>query len=417
MGLVTLFSIAAIVIFIGFLGEWIFDKTNIPDVIWLMILGIFLGQFVNISGNEVFQQISPIFTTFALIFILFEGALNIDLRKLISGIIGGSSLSFLNFLLSLMIVPLVMLLLGWGFGEGLLLGAIIGGASSAVIIPLTKRLNIHSSTALVLTFESAISDVLCIVGALTIVNMLTLNSLNLGTIVQEIVISFGLATFVGIVGGLTWFKVQKVMDRFSKSYMTTIAALMLLYGFVEFLGSNGAIACLSFGIIVGNSKKIFSFLENQKEHGMTPSAKFFYSEISFFVKTFFFVYIGLIIDLSNIGLIILGLLLTILLFLTRPWAVSISNRKKRIDDKDRVFMEILTPKGLAAAVLAQLPMQYVTDYPDKFSHASQFSTIVLAVIFFSILISTLGVFLTEKGKFKGVKKMLDLRRFKRKDRD
>jgi NhaP-type Na+/H+ or K+/H+ antiporter len=295
-------------------------------------------------------------------------------------------------------------MVGWPIIEGMLLGAIIGGASSAVIIPIAKNINVKPNTALALTFESAISDVLCIVGALTILNIIVLQQFSIGGVVQRIIYSFGLAIFVGIVAGLAWIKLDKRMENFSKSYMTTIAALLILYSFVQFLGSNGAIACLSFGIIFGNSKKIFSFLENTKEYTITPSAKFFYSQISFFVKVFFFVYLGLIINLENLSLILIGFLLTILLFLTRPLAVKLANRKTKLEDKDRIFMEILTPKGLAAAVLAQLPAQY------GIAHGEQFSTIALSVIFFSILLSTIFVFLTEKGKFSGFANMLDLRK-------
>ncbi|MBT3463464.1 hypothetical protein HN451_00630, partial [archaeon] len=353
--------------------------------------------------------IAPIFTTFALIYILFEGAINIDIKKLVKGVIGGSSLSVLSFLISIIIVPLIMSFFGWGILEGMLLGAIIGGASSAVIIPIAKNIDVKPQTALVLTFESAISDVLCIVGAITILNIINLNMFSLGNVVKEIVYSFVIAIFIGVISGLIWSKIQSYMQKISKSYMTTIGALLLLYSFVEYLDSNGAIACLSFGIIVGNTKKIFSFIEKGNEFNMaTPSAKFFFSEISFFVKVFFFVYLGLLINFENISLMLIGFLLTILLFLFRPLAVKISNRhNSSLEHKDRIFMEILTPKGLAAAVLAQLPAQY------GITNGEQFSTIVLSVIFFSILISTIAVFMTEKGKFNGVSQMLDLRKLRR----
>jgi len=403
----TFFTVTGILIFIGFIGEWIFEKTNIPDVIWLMFLGIGVGQFIKITDNAAVTELAPIFTTFALIFILFEGAINIDIRKMMKGVASGGSLSILNFFLSMIIVALVMMVVGWSFIEGLLMGAIIGGVSSAVIIPMTKKLKMKPNTALILTFESAISDVLCIVGTLTILNIMILQSFSVGAVVQKIMYSFGIAIFVGVVGGLAWIKLNKMMEQVSKSYMTTIAAILLLYSFVEFLESNGAIAALSFGIIVGNSKRIFSFIDSTKDYKMTTSEKFFFAEISFFVKTFFFFYLGMIINLTDLPLILLGFLLTLILFLIRPLAVSIASRKYKLRDKDRIFMEILTPKGLAAAVLAQLPAQAGVAFGD------QFSTIVLAVIMFSILISTIGVFLTERGKFSGIRKLLDLRKLKR----
>ncbi len=409
MEITALFAIGGVILFIGFLGELIFQKTNIPDVIWLMIIGAVLGYFFDFANTPAFTQVSPIFTTFALIYILFEGAINIDIKKLVKGVIGGSSLSVLSFIISIVVVPVIMAMFGWGILEGVLLGAIIGGASSAVIIPIAKNIDVKPHTALVLTFESAISDVLCIVGAVTILNIIELNMFDVKHVLGEILFKFVVAIFIGVIAGLIWAKFQSFMQKISKSYMTTIAALMLLYSFVEFMDSSGAIACLSFGIIVGNSKRIFSFIEKKSEFNMTtPSARFFFSEISFFVKVFFFVYLGMLINFENIGLMVIGFLLTILLFLVRPIAVKISNRHSKLDNKDRIFMEILTPKGLAAAVLAQLPMQYGV------AHGEQFSTIVLSVIFFSILISTIAVFMTEKGRFKGVSHMLDLRKIIRK---
>ena len=409
MELIVMFAIAGIILFVGFLGELIFQKTNIPDVLWLMIIGALLGYFFNIANDPAFNAMAPIFTTFALIYILFEGAINIDISKLVKGVVGGTSLSVLSFIISLIVVPIIMTFFGWGVLEGLLLGAIIGGASSAVIIPIAKNIDVKPNTALVLTFESAISDVLCIVGAVTILNIIELNTFDFKVVLTEIIFKFVVAIFIGVIVGILWAKAMSFMQKISKSYMTTIAALLLLYSFVQYLGSSGAIACLAFGIVLGNSKKIFSVIEKGNEFNMTtPSAKFFFSQISFFVKVFFFVYLGLLINFKNIGLMVIGFLLTILLFLFRPIAVKISNRDSNLEHKDRIFMEILTPKGLAAAVLAQLPAQY------GIPNGAEFSTIVLSVIFFSILISTIAVFMTEKGKFNGVSHMLDLRRILRK---
>jgi potassium/hydrogen antiporter len=403
MSVVSIFAVSAFIIFLGFVGEYIFSKTNIPDVIWLMLFGILMGNFFDFETSAFFL-VAPIFTTFALIFILFDGAINIDIKQLVKGISGGTSLSFLSFLTSLIVVPIIMYFFGWTILEGVLLGAIIGGASSAVIIPITKNIDVKPSTALVLTLESAISDVLCIVGALTILQIFEVGTVDPTSIVKKIVYSFGLAIFLGVVSGFAWIRIQNFLEKFSKSYMTTIAALLSVYSFTEFLDSNGAIACLSFGIILGNSKRISSFKKNQdnQDYNLTPSAKFFFSEVSFFVKVFFFVYLGLIISLTNSLLIIVGFVLTIVLFVARPLAVLFTNRKtKNLDDRDKVFMEVLSPKGLAAAVLAQLPLQYVANGAN-IPHVQQFSTIVLSVIMFSILISTIGVYFTGKNQFHGV---------------
>jgi potassium/hydrogen antiporter len=402
MDLITLFSITGIVIFIGFIGEYIFERTNIPDVLWLMIVGFVIGHFVDVKQSAAFQEFSPIFITFALIFILFEGVLNVDLKKIFTGVVEGGSLSFVSFVLTMFFTSVAMMAAGWGFWEGLLLGAMLGDASQAVIVPLIKKIHIKEETSIALTFESAISDVFVLVGTLAIINIILLKSFSVTAVFQKITYSFLSAIAIGIIAGIIWVKLLPFMDKLSKSYLTSIAALLLLYSFVEYFGANGALACLTFGIILGNSKKIFHMLKKDTQYNMENSAKFFYSQISFFLKTFFFVYLGIIIDVKEYGLMIIGILLAILLFLVRPISVSISHRGTKLEDKERSFLEVLTPKGLSAAVAAQLPLQY------GIARGEQFPTIVLFAIITSVLISIIGVFLTEKGYFKGIGKVLNL---------
>jgi potassium/hydrogen antiporter len=395
MEVITAFSVAGIVILLGFIGEFIFDKTNIPDVLWLMIFGIFIGNFFNIYTNPTFREIAPIFTTFALIFILFEGVLNVNLKELVKGMVEGTSISVLNFIVSCVAVSLIMMLFGWGIWEGLLLGAILADAAQAVIVPLLKRIKISDEASIILTFESAISDVLCIVGALTVVNIILMNSFSLTMVVQKVTYSFLFALIVGVAAALIWMKVLPVMNRFSKSYMTTIAVLLLLFSAVEKLEANGALACLSFGLVFGNSKKIFKALKQKTDYDMEESAKFFYSQITFFLKTFFFVYLGIMIKLQDTRLILIGSLLAIILFFMRPIPVFLSQRKSSMSQKDKAFLEVLNPKGLSAAVLATLPMQF------GINHGSDFSTIVMSAIVMSVILSLVGVYLTETDRYRG----------------
>jgi potassium/hydrogen antiporter len=400
MEIITLFTIAGIIILIGFLAEYIFQKTRIPDVLWLMIIGLILGYFFNIAENDIFLAIAPVFTTFALVFILFEGVLSIDLKELFSGVAKGSNLSFISFILTMIFTGIVMMAAGWGFLEGMLLGAMLGDSAQTVIIPLLRKIRIKHQTAISLTFESAISDVLCIIGSITILNIILIQSFSVSMIVQSVTYSLLMAIIAGLVFGILWVKMHPAMDRLSKSYITTIAALLMLYSLVEYLEASGALACLVFGIIVGNSRKIFRFLKKDAEYNMDSSAKFFYSEVTFFLKTFFFVYLGLMINLGELHLILIGAFLAVALFFLRALAVKISFRKVHLELKDRTALEILNPKGLAAAILAQLPAQY------GLPHGQEFSTVVLSVIVFSILITILTVFLAERGMYSGAGDLL-----------
>lgn len=395
MELISLFTISGAVILLGFLSEYIFDKTEIPDAVWLILIGLLLGHLFPISNNEMFRELGLIFTTFALIFILFEGVLNINFNEFFKSLGGGTVISLTHFIFTMLITGLSMMILGWGLLEGLLLGAILADSAQAVIIPIIKKIKMKDETALILTFESAISDVFCIVGALTILNIFVLNAVSFTGIVQKIGFSFVFGIIFGAVAALIWINMLPLLNKISKSYMTTIAVLLLVYSGVEYLGASGALACLSFGIVMGNSRQIFSAFKKESEYDMETSAKFFYSQISFFLKTFFFVYVGVMIDLKQLDLVIIGGLLALLIFLIRPLSVMIGFSRKPEDIKDRTYLEVLNPKGLSAVVLAQLPAQFGVP------HGEEFSMIVMSVVVFSIFITLIGVFLTEKGFFRG----------------
>jgi potassium/hydrogen antiporter len=394
MDVITIFFFGAMVIFIGFIAEMIFDKTGIPDIFWLMLLGVAIGYYTDVSKNPALTTLGPVFTTFALIFILFEGVLSINLHNVLSGVSKGIGLTAINFLLSIVACSAVMWFLGWNILYGLLLGAILSDASQAVIVPLLKKINVTDKASLLLTFECVISDIFVIVGSLAIINIIVLNSFSALEVMKTIIYSFVFALIIGILSGFLWTRLLPHMDKYSKSYLTTIAALLLLYGVTEYLKANGPLACLAFGIVVGNSKKIAHMLKKETGYNMSNSAKFFYYEISFFLKTFFFVYIGLVINIRETRLIAIGFLVTIVLFIMRSLAVYLTT--KEFPAKEKAFFEVLNPKGLAAAVVAQLPLAYGIE------HGAEFPTIVMSAIVASTLISIAGVFLVEKTSYEGI---------------
>jgi len=419
MDTISIFAVIAGIIFIGYIAELIFLKTKIPDVLLLICLGIGIGTGLNWATAESFGSASSLFTTFALIFILFQGALSIDFNTLLRTLSETIYLTLISFILTVTIVTSISIFLGFTFPISLLIGFILGGTSSAVVIPLVQNIEISNKYGLVLTLESAISDVLCIIGTITIIEIIKTGEIVASGVFRSVLSSFSLALVVGSIVGIIWIFVLYYNEILLKSYMLTIAVVIGLYAFVEspFVKASGAIAALAFGLVLGNSKFILASknkkIEEKKERNekkgiendekiitnvLSTGAKNFYSEISFFVKTFFFVYLGILIDFSNPGVLIYGALLSFGIFLIRPLAVKIAIKgSNSIEIKEKVFLETIIPKGLAAAVLAGIAVQSGILGADT----SQFINMILSVVLISIALTSVLVFATEKGWFKG----------------
>ena len=161
----TELALVGIIIFIGFIGDIIFKKTDIPSVIWLMMLGLLLGPIgLGYLDQGPFMQISQFFAAIAVIIILFDGGIDMDLFKIMKEAPKGIILTLTAFVGTLIVAVMTMSLVGLFMPgitllHGILLGAIIGGTSSAVVIPMVSKLKgIRESTKMVLSIESAITE-------------------------------------------------------------------------------------------------------------------------------------------------------------------------------------------------------------------------------------------------------------------
>jgi len=379
------------VILLGFISEALFTKTHIPDALLLFLMGIAIGPVLGYITPDYFSNIEPLFVTLTLILILFEAGLNIHFWDLLKGAVGGSLLSVLFFLSSILVTASGMVFLGYPLLISFLAGAILGGTSSVVVIPMVRLLRLGSESSLILTLESTLTDVLCIVVSMTIIEAITIHSVDLTGVAFTLLSTFLVAIFIGIVAGAFWFIVKSRVPQVDNVYMTTVAFIILVYAFAEAFRSNGAIAVLSLGGVLGNSSSILSFLGKETECRIFPSEKQFYAELTFFMKVFFFVYLGIIMDFSNWLLVLYGAVITLFIALVRPSLVNfVARYVKDVSPRDKIGMSLMMPKGLAAAVLAQI----VLTSPEVLSipGARDIAVIVLSVILFSILLTSVLVF-------------------------
>src|SRR3989338_9105850 len=196
------------VILLGFFSQALFDKTHIPDALLLFLMGIAIGPVLGYITPDFFANVEPLFVTLTLILILFDAGLNIHFWDLLKGAVGGSLLSVFFFPSSTLIVTSVMISLGYQPILSFLVGAILGGTSSVVVIPMAGLLKLGRESSLILTLESTFTDVLCIVVSMTLIEGIRLNSVNVPTVAFTLAYTFLAAILIGIAAGAFWFIVK-----------------------------------------------------------------------------------------------------------------------------------------------------------------------------------------------------------------
>ena len=389
-------AILGLLIFAAHLFTEIFSRNRIPDVLLLMGIGLIIGPLFGWVKPSDLGSVASVFTTVTLVIILFESGTQLNFNTLLNSIRGTMKLTLINFFITMIIVALLGLIVKVNILTSLMLGAILGGTSSAVVIPMVKQLKISEKGGTILILESAFSDVLCIVFAWAFMQAIQSGSMNVGRVLGEILSSFILATVIGVVAAIFWSYVLERMRHIKNSILTTPAFVFIVYGLNEWLGFSGAIAALAFGIGMANidslynSGSIMKRLFKTEPAQLNDTEKQLFSEVVFLLKTFFFIYIGICIKLDQWLPLLMGFVVALVLFGVRIPIVllSVNRDKEGIPTEDKMFMSGIVPKGLAAAVLATIPVQMGLEGGEMIQNVV-FGVILFSIIFTSILVPVL----------------------------
>ncbi|MEW6588867.1 MAG: cation:proton antiporter [Thermoproteota archaeon] len=373
----------AIIIFLGVAGEAFFKRTGIPDIAFLMVLGVIIGPILGIVSTDTVIEIVPYFAAVALILIMFDGGLNLDIRTVIRTAHYALFLSVAGFITSVISVTLVALYgLGWGLVESVLLGTIVGGSSSIIVFGLVRRLPISDQTKSMLSLESAITDILVTIIAFVLIEMLISGQLDPNLAVY----SFGKSVAVGLVLGfgigIPWAYVTTRLQNAQHSYMLTIGILFVIFFVEKSLGGTGALAPLIFGLMLGNKQLISHYLRFKVPEISVDDPT--HNQLTFLVRSFFFVFVGLLATIGSLEFIFFGIVGAMLIYLTRIGIVKISLRN-RFSVFDNKVTAAMIPRGLAAAVVATIPLTM------GLQNAESYPQIVFVIILSSVIITTIAL--------------------------
>lgn len=391
-------AIIGLLIFTAHLFSEIFSRKRIPDVLFLIIIGLLIGPIFHWLSPDSLGNAGSLFSGITLVTILFESGTQLRFSALKDSFRGALRLTALNFILSAIAVWLVAwLALKIDPMVSMMLGCILGGTASAVVIPIVRQMRMSEKPAIMLILEAAIGNVFSIVLALALMQAIKSRHVEFGAILGDIFSSFILATVMGLFGAIFWALILDQVRNIKYSILTTPAFVFIIYGINEWMGFSGAIAALAFGIGLANIDGIYNawlkkFIKKVPVN-LNETERSLFSELVLLLKTFFFIYVGISIQLKRWEPIVIGLGISVLLFIIRIPAVRFAiSKKEGIPEKEVVFMSALNPKGLTAAVLATQALIYIPDIET----AMFVRNIVFSVILFSIVINSILIPVIDK---------------------
>ena len=380
------------VLLIGFFGNLARDKTKIPESLFLLISGILIGPVFHLIDTSSLLGVSNIFTSIALVIVLMEGGMNLDLFGIMKNLDKAMTFMTLSSVITIGFTSVWMhYIFKFPWISSLLVGTALGGTTSITVLHLIERLKMEESIKDILVLESVLTDVLLITTAIILLEFTKMASLSVRIVVERIVAQISIAFLFGFLSSVLWlYFLSKVARRHSLLYIATLGFLFVLYDIVEFSGGNGPIAVLVFSLFAGNLSRIASEFRrktmfSEVKESLLNSIKTIEREFTFFITTFFFVYIGMLVDFSymNIQSAVIMASIFMLMLMSRMMATWIYAQFNRVFRKYVFLVSTTIPKGFSAILITMMAFQ--SGYVGK-----EFINIVVVLMFVSTLTAVIG---------------------------
>jgi potassium/hydrogen antiporter len=385
MNLTSLFGLLGGLLVLAFVANRLFRWTRIPDVVVLMATGVVIGPVLGWARPEQFKDVTHAFGTLALILILFEGGLDLNIRETLSHFPGGLLFGVMAYGLTTVSAGLLASAsLGISRHDGMLAGAVVGCTSSTIVLPVLQQWKSQQGVKIILLLESTLGDIL---GVLTVGFLIGSHHAG-GSAVGDFLTGFfsqvAISLGVSFLIGLAWTRLLPLLSEQQFWQVLTFSMVLLLYAGTESLGGSGLLAVLGFGLTISNLSggraslvpALFEF--SRGESGAHEQILNFHAELSFLVRTFFFVLIGAVVELSGLRPIwplLMGL--TGVIFLARWGSIQLCRWTWRgFGAADREKILWMMPRGLITIVLA-IEVVEVRGHGMEFLPPMSFAVILL----------------------------------------
>ena len=366
---------SAVLILLSIIFAKLFDNLGLPTLVLFIALGMLAGSEgiggIYFDDALTAQNIGII----ALIFILFSGGLDTNLKDIKPIRVKALSLASIGVIISAFVFGIVAAyLLDIEIIYGLLIGAIISSTDAAAVFNVLRSKNVSLKNNLkpLLEFESGSNDPMAIFLTIGIIELIINPITGWFGLLKLLVFQFGLGGIVGLsMGRIVVLAMNKIKFDHEGIYPVLLLGFAcMIYAATNLIGGSGFLAVYLTGIAVGNKdfvqkKSLIRFFDGLAWLG----------QISMFLTLGLLVFPSHLLPIAGIGII----LSLILMFVARPVAVFVSLAFTKMSINEKVFISWVGLRGAVPIILATFPLLAGVKYAD----------LIFSVVFFIVLTSAL----------------------------
>lgn len=347
-------------IVIVLLGGWLigklFTKIKLPNILGMVLLGIFMGTFYRAQIPNVVKEIEPFLKSFAVVVILLRAGLGISKETLKKVGLSALLMSFIPCIIEGTVLTFLFhYMYNFSYSVAGLTGFMLSGVSTAVVVPsMLECKNKHYG-------EKRDVPTLVLAGAsvdnvfvFTIFSIFLGFACNQGESILQAVIKLPISIIAGIVPGiivglfLVWYfkkRAKHVNDAEKILVLLTLSLMLVRVG--DILHSAALLGLMTIGYIL---------LEKQNKVARDLANKL--SSIWIFAEIILFCLIGMAVDIKiafSTGL--KGIFIIFLGLIARSIGVLIATSFSNLNKKEKLFCVIsYIPKATVQAALGSVAL-------------------------------------------------------------
>jgi len=349
---------------------------------------------INLGGATAFVQSIDFSETLLhgmLAFLLFAGALHVDLDDLKSQALPVTVLSTLGVVIATAITGFLLWIIAQWIGldlpfiYALLFGALISPTDPIAVLGILKSVGAPKSLETKITGESLFNDGVGVVVFLTILDVaLGRQEPDIGHIAGFLLKEAVGGALLGLILGWAFYRLLKSVDMYQVEVLLTLALAAGGYSLAEAIHVSAPIAIVVAGLFIGNHGRAFAMSETTREHLDT-----FWELVDEILNAVLFVIIGLEFLAIRLGsahaiIAVSAILIVLVARYASVWTLVTTMRFKRTFSKG--VTEILTWGGLRGGISIALALS-IPLVPER--------QLILAatyvVVIFSVLVQGLTI--------------------------
>jgi len=365
----------------GVFAQALARHLNLPSIVPLLATGVALGpDGLGWIRPEALGVGLVGLVLIAVAVILFEGALNLDLRRLRREarairmlVTAGSLVTALGGTLA------AREIMGWDWSQSILFGTLVIVTGPTVVRPILRNIRLSPRVATVLEAEGVLIDPIgAIVAAVAL--QVVLEAAETGAFamgLSHLGQGLGFGAVAGVLGGVAIAMVlrwPRVIPEGLENVVTLGTVMLLFVGCESLVPESGILAVTLAGVVVGNA-----------DTRVARELREFNDHLTLALLALLFVLLAADVRVADVmalgwrGLAVVAALM----FIVRPVNVWVSTLGSELTWRERAFLSWIAPRGIVAAAVASIFAESLA------AHGLPGGTELRALVFLTIAVTVL----------------------------